>query len=547
MKSARGRLPIRRRPGEGPTKAGGRLLSTRISWFVAAIVVLAIVLMALIGVVVMRSWMIRETDDALHQEARRVERIFAGGGSVGRLLDTASNGGGPDRRTGAESSAGEGFGDSSGFGGPGSEGRLRVVARGSQARGLFIRGPRVVELGPREIGDLLASSADGPPRTVSVGAIGRVRVISRTNGTDRVVVGQSLDEIEATARRILLIDALVGLAVVLVSAFVGRLWVSRELRPLDAVAVLARGLGRRNLSSDEVGPFERVPEEIERSGTEVGDVATALNAMIDNVESALRARAESEAKLRRFVADASHELRTPLASIQGYAQLLQRDSIESELALARISSESKRMSGLVEDLLLLARLDAGRELECAPVDLVPLAIDALSDAHAAGPDHEWVLEVPGGEGDEAFEDVRVLGDEAALRQVLANLLTNARVHTPAGTRVVLAVGALPVAEGDARVRESGARSWRQGAGPAGSVRIRVADDGPGIPEELRSTVFDRFVRGDASRTRAGSGSSGLGLSIVASIGRALSGRVEMTTSQEGTTFEVVLPRCAPTQ
>jgi two-component system OmpR family sensor kinase len=236
--------------------------------------------------------------------------------------------------------------------------------------------------------------------------------------------------------------------------------------------------------------------------------------MLDNVEGALQARHDSEQRVRQFVADASHELRTPLASIRGYAELSrrEREPVPASVshALSRVESEALRMQGLVEDLLLLARLDAGRPLERTPVDLSLLAMDAVSDAHAAAPDHTWELDLP-------EEPVEVTGDRARLHQVVANLLANARTHTPAGTRVVTSI--------------TPDRQW---------VRVSVADNGPGVPEPLQRNVFQRFTRGDDSRART-AGSTGLGLSIVAAVAHAHGGTVELASRPGATTFSVLLP------
>ncbi len=248
--------------------------------------------------------------------------------------------------------------------------------------------------------------------------------------------------------------------------------------------------------------------------TEVGQVGLALNTMLDNVEGALNARQASETRVRQFVADASHELRTPLASIRGYAELSRRekDPVPAGVthALGRVESEAQRMTSLVEDLLLLARLDEGRPLDQEPVDLTMLAVDAVSDAHAASRDHEWQLDVPD-------EPITVVGDQARLHQVLTNLLANARVHTPAGTAVVTSLRH----EGD-------------------QVRMSVTDNGPGIPESLQDKVFERFTRGDDARARS-TGSTGLGLSIVSAVGAAHGGRVEVESRPGRTSFSVLLP------
>ena len=217
--------------------------------------------------------------------------------------------------------------------------------------------------------------------------------------------------------------------------------------------------------------------------------ASALNRMLDHIAAALSARQASETRVRQFVADASHELRTPLAAIRGYTELAQRVGRRHRRvahAMSRVQSETERMTHLVEDILLLARLDSGRPLEREPVDLSRVAVDAVSDAHVAGPDHQWELDLP-------EEPVIVLGDAARLHQVLTNLLANARVHTPPGTVVTTRL-----------------------ASTAPHAVLSVCDDGPGIPEQLQSEVFERFARGDTSRSRKG-GSTGLGLAIVSAV------------------------------
>jgi two-component system OmpR family sensor kinase len=237
--------------------------------------------------------------------------------------------------------------------------------------------------------------------------------------------------------------------------------------------------------------------------------------MLGHIANALAVRHASEMRVRKFVADASHELRTPLAAIRGYAELTRRsgDKVPPDIARAmdRVESESIRMTALVEDLLLLARLDAGRPLRRQPVDMTQLAVDSVSDAHVAGPDHKWRITVP---------DIPVIipGDEPRLRQVLANLLANARTHTPAGTTVVVAIA------------EAGDHE----------VQLSVTDDGPGIPPQLLPEVFERFARGDSSRSRA-AGSTGLGLSIVAAVVSAHRGNVMVTSRPGHTEFAVRLP------
>jgi two-component system OmpR family sensor kinase len=248
-----------------------------------------------------------------------------------------------------------------------------------------------------------------------------------------------------------------------------------------------------------------------------------LNTMLDRVAGALSARHASETRVRQFVADASHELRTPLAAIRGYTELAQRKRHELPddvaHAMSRVESETGRMTHLVEDLLLLARLDSGRALVREPVDVSRLVVDAVSDAHIAGLDHDWALDLP-------EEPVVVVGDEARLQQVLVNLLANARIHTPAGTAVTTSLSQ----EGDTAV-------------------LTVADGGPGIAADLLPEIFERFARGDSSRSRRGGaaatsspgGSTGLGLAIVAAVVKAHDGTIDVRSEPGRTEFVVRLP------
>ena len=276
------------------------------------------------------------------------------------------------------------------------------------------------------------------------------------------------------------------------------------------------------LASGQVTLPDRVPDANPR--TEVGQVGAAFNRMLGHVEAALARRAASEARLRRFAADASHELRTPLAAIRGYAELALRHPGpvpgEIEHALRRVESESARMSVLVDELLLLAQLDAGRPLAQEPVDLTRLAIDATSDARVAAPTHRWLLELPD-------EPVQVRGDEHRLHQVLANLMSNAAQHTPPGTTVTVTL-----------------TTTNGSPGSPGDVQLSVTDNGPGIPPDLQPTLFERFVRGDTARThQAGqAASTGLGLAIVDAVTTAHGGTVHLD-SQPGTTrFTITLPQ-----
>jgi two-component system OmpR family sensor kinase len=299
--------------------------------------------------------------------------------------------------------------------------------------------------------------------------------------------------------------------------------VSFALRPLRRVAATATEVASMPLDRGEVDLSVRVPDADTDRRTEVGQVGAAFNTMLGHVDNALKARQASESKVRQFVADASHELRTPLASIRGYAELTRRGNYDLPKdvshSLGRVESEAVRMTSLVEDLLLLARLDAGRDIETAPVDLSRLLVDCVSDAYVAGPDHEWELDLPD-------EPVMVEMDAHRIHQVIANLLANARIHTPDGTSVKVG---LKVTAGD-------------------TVVVTVADNGPGIPRQQQRDLFERFTRGDSSRQR-GTGSTGLGLSIVRAVVDAHGGNVTVKSRKGSTVFRVELPvhAAAPTE
>jgi two-component system OmpR family sensor kinase len=382
------------------------------------------------------------------------------------------------------------------------------------------RGQTVVLTSAQE--ELLAGlPADGRPVTVDLGGdLGRYRLVADTAPDGDVLVnGLPLSGTADAVRRLVAVELLVGLLALAAAALAAVLVIRRALRPLDRVAATAARVSELPLASGEVRLAERVPPEDTDPGTEVGQVGTALNRMLDHVEDSLAARQESETQVRQFVADASHELRTPLASIRGYAELVRRQRAEVPAdvghAMRRVESEALRMSELVEELLLLARLDAGRELTTEEVDLTALVIDAVSDAHAAGPAHRWQLDLPGA-------PVVVPGDPARLHQVLVNLLANVRSHTPDGTTATT------------RLRAE-----------AGWAVLQVVDDGPGIPAALRPHVFERFARGDASRSRT-AGSTGLGLAIVHAVVSAHGGTVEVASEPGRTAFTVRLPHASET-
>ena len=357
----------------------------------------------------------------------------------------------------------------------------------------------------------------GHPFTVSASAGGgewRVLVVPLRNGAQTVSLGLELDGVDSTVRRLQLIVVVVSLVVLALLTLLVYAFVRASLRPLEAVETTAAAIAAGDLS-------RRVREGDPR--TEVGRLSRALNGMLTQIEAAFRARSQSEAdarrseeRMRRFVADASHELRTPLTSIRGFAELYRQgaaeDPAEVARAMARIEAEASRMGLLVEDLLLLARLDQQRPLERRPVDLLELATDAVHDARAVAPNRPVDLRVL---GDEA---PIVLGDDARLRQVVGNLITNALTHTPDGTPVTVAVGSAD-----------------------GRVVLEVADEGPGLAPDEAARVFERFYRADPSRTRE-QGGSGLGLSIVAALVAAHGGTVEVDTAPgAGARFVVALP------
>ncbi|MFE9238624.1 sensor histidine kinase [Streptomyces sp. NPDC007007] len=503
-----------------------------------------------------------------------------------------------------------------------------------------------------------APGAGDGTRSVDLPGLGGYRVEATTTAEgDTVLVGIPSAEVSGALTTLIVVEVCVTAAGLIAASIAGTVLVGVALRPLRRVAATATRVSELPLHRGEVALLERVPDAEADPRTEVGQVGAALNRMLGHVGSALAARQESETRVRQFVADASHELRTPLASIRGYAELTRRaggggahpepgsaDRVAGEgtgcapaargagagsrpdpavlntgagpgpgfvarhagagpesdavirHALGRIESEADRMTGLVEDLLLLARLDAGRPLSYGSIDLLPLVVDAVSDARAAdgtggegpgveatgfvgtgfvgtgaegtgvegpscegrgvagpgpvgpgseetgfggprferagvvgpgaeaGARHRWRLELPG-----AAEPVTVRADPERIQQVLVNLLANARTHTPPGTTVTVSVQ--PPARG------------------AGPVLLEVRDDGPGIPRELLPHVFERFARGDASRTRGAdgggaTGSTGLGLAIVQAVVAAHDGRVRVESAPGRTVFTVELPTAA---
>jgi two-component system OmpR family sensor kinase len=421
--------------------------------------------------------------------------------------------GGPPGGFGADQGAG---------GGPGNAGLVAALGQIDLGWATTSQNDRV-DLTAAQLQLLNNSSVGRSAKTVDLGgSLGNYRVMAARGRVQvgdlvvpaTIVVGLPTGPQDATVHRMIWIAIASVAAGIVVAGGIGTWIVRRSLAPLRRVAATASRVSELNLAEGQVALLDRLPTTDTDTRTEVGQVGAAFNGMLDHVDEALGARQSSEQRVRQFVADASHELRTPLASIKGYAELSRREGEPVpegvRHALTRIESEADRMAGLVGDLLLLARLDAGRPLDRDEVDLSMLVVNAVSDAHAAAPDHDFSLDLPP-------DPICVVGDEARLHQVVANLLANARAHTPAGTRVTTSV---------------------RRAGP--QVRLSVQDDGPGVPESLQGNVFERFARGDDARNRA-KGSTGLGLSIVAAVVRAHGGSVELKSRPGDTTFTIVLP------
>ncbi|GIG37477.1 sensor histidine kinase [Cellulomonas pakistanensis] len=496
-------------------------LRRRLVAVVVALLATVAAVMGLVSTLALRSSLLGQIDDRLQAASRRAEAA-------------------PDRldRGRAQPPGGS---VPPAFGLPGQDvGTVSVfeTADGTPVAGYLDESGQVQGLTDDQLDALLAQTPDGEPRTVDLPDLGPYRVVAvESDDGSTSVTAIPLAGVTSTVDDYVVVEVVVAVLGLLVAAALATVLVRRELRPLDRVAATATRVAEMPLSRGAVDIRERVPEEDTDPATEVGQVGSALNRVLGHVESALTARHESETQVRRFVADASHELRTPLASIRGYAELVQRlpGDLPDDVvrAMGRVESEARRMTSLVEDMLLLARLDAGRDLDVEEVDLAALAVDAVADAHVAGPDHAWRLDLaalrdaadddaPAGDEDDDGAPVLVVGDEHRLRQVLVNLLSNARVHTPPGTTVVVAVAR----EGDRAV-------------------LRVRDDGPGIPEPLRSRLFERFARGDASRNRA-AGSTGLGLAIVHAVVTAHGGTIDVDGTPGATTFTVRLPLAGST-
>lgn len=470
------------------------------------LVALAFVVMSLATIVALRSFAFERLDQ--------------------QVLGGLSFSAGSSRFDGGSRPPAGGSGGSSDSGGPGSSGgpaprvgslQAVLATDGTVERSSYTRSDGTeVSLSDDQIARLTAAVAtDRQPTSVDLGGdLGTFRVAGAQANGVTVFAGESEADVNATTSALSVILAAVG-AVVLVAAILGlSVFVRRSLRPLDRVAAVAQRVSTLSLDTGTVDIRDRVAPADTHPDTEVGRVGASLNDLLGHVQRSLDARQHSEEQLRRFIADASHELRTPLASIRGYAQLSLGEAAPMTPTQARsfdrIESEAQRMASLVDDLLLLARLDAGQPLRRDEVELTLLAVDAVSDAQAADAEHEWRLDV-------SDDLISVTGDENRLRQVVANLLRNAQTHTPPGTTVTLSLA-------------------RAGA----EAVLRVSDTGPGIEPGITDRLFDRFARGDDSRNRD-AGSTGLGLSIAQAITESHGGTISVESAPGHTVFEVRLP------
>jgi two-component system OmpR family sensor kinase len=498
------------------------------------LVVTAVVLVALVSLVIgtattlaVRSYLLSQLDHDVHGALERA--LHAPTFPLGAEAPSDPDHDGPEE---LQERRGQGAGTLTAAWFAGQRPIGSVITEGGQRQ----------QLSSAALEELDALTPDGHVHDVSLPDVGSYRVAVTGSPSHKVAAGLPTGDVNAVVSTLIWWEALLTLLGVVAAAGAGIVVVRRQLRPLREVAGTAHAVAELPLASGEIDLTERVPAHLTDENTEVGQVGAALNTLLAHVESSLEARHRSEQQVRQFVADASHELRTPLTTIAGYTELARRrpdDPSAVRTALAKVQDESGRMTALVEDLLLLARLDAGRPLEREPVDLSRLLVEAVSDARVVAPDHVWRLDLPGNPEDPDSPDspdsadipdstVQVTGDDHRLHQVVTNLLANARKYTPAGT--VVTVSARPTTSGG---------------------RFTVHDTGPGFPSDLVDHAFERFARGDAARTRTPNGDAagagevvgghGLGLSLVEAIVHAHGGSVRLASHPGDTTITVDLP------
>lgn len=472
-----------------PNSLTGRLIAT-----VVAFVAIVSVLIALTTTVVLRSYLLNRLDDEVDRSLGRAQTAIRG--------DARDRDGviaPPNPRGNAE-------------------GSIVVIIDGPNGS----RGTTVTRAGNLRTLDTtaVAALADVEPRdstrTVDVPGYGSFRVAAVSTRTGGVVVqGLPTKDVDDTIRTLIIWELVLAGLGIAAAAVAGRSLVRRQLEPLHQVAATAHEVTTLDLASGAVGETSRVPASLTDPSTEVGQVGEALNQLLGHVEEALGARHESEQQARQFLADASHELRTPLSTIKGYTELVRRvqmtDSDELSRVLGKVESEAGRMTRLVEDMFLLARLDAGRDVQRSSVDLARVVRDAVQDAAVVDPERRWTSDLPDG-------PIMIDGDEQRLHQLITNLLRNGSGHTPTGTTVHTGL-----------------------AVDGAMVILTVSDNGPGIDPGLVPTIFDRFTRGDSSRTRA-SGGAGLGTSLIRAIAHAHGGSVTVASEPGSTRFTVTLPR-----
>ncbi|GAA1494428.1 sensor histidine kinase [Curtobacterium herbarum] len=520
-------------------------LRWRIVAAVALLLVATNVVVGAVTVVAYRGYLVERLDAELATAAGRVvggppggmrggfptRASSASGSSSGSSSSGSSSSSPPPSSSGSSSSAAPDP-DNTVIGAPGqSAGTVVAIYRDGDALlgGYTDARGRQHTLTAAQERTLAALDPTGQPVTTSLGTLGPFRAQAVGSDGDVFVTALPLGDLDASISRLLLVIAAVTLVGLLVACWAGALLVRRSLRPLEHVAAVASSVTTLDLDRGDPDIAARVADSDLAANREVGQVGTALNRLLGHVARALTVRRDAEAGMRTFVADASHELRTPIATVRAYAELTGHtdDPAEVRRNVDRIGTEARRMGDLVEELLLLARLDAAAVAgvpradttdpddpvphpSAQPVDLTSIVVEATMDARTTAPGHRWTLQVD--------DDPVVLdGDAGALRRVVTNLLTNARTHTPTGTAVVV--------------------SLRRAAD---AVQFVVANDGPPIPAEALPTLFDRFTRGAASRSRE-HGTSGLGLAIVRAVVEAEGGTVHVVSDQARTAFTVTLP------